>query len=205
MSSAEMRVRQLKKISNAIKKLAGHTAWSHFWNVPVPENPCSSLYDDDFQEFLFDHRYELAKAVDTPKPGPLNLTQHDIHLFETVVSEILNVFSLTFVFPNLRVMREVRARLATNLAKEINRIQDPAFTRAALTFLGEIARDSQFKKAVGEATKEIDISMHYDPSQHFADIPMEESSMLTIRFRNALAAPSDASDLWHTISGEGSF
>ena len=102
-------------------------------------------------------------------------------------------------------MREVRARLAVKLATDINEIQDPVFTKAAVFFLGEVARDGPFKQAVHEAVKEIDISMHYDPSQHFNDIPEDESSQLTIRFREALAAPADASDLWHTMSREGSF
>jgi len=203
--TAETRIRELKQISTAIKNLAGHTAWSHFWNVPAPENPTSGMYDDDFYEFQFDHRYEWAKAIDSAKAAPLTLTKHDISLFETAVSIVLDVLSLTFVFPDLRPLREARARLAVKLATDINEIQDPEFTRAALTFLGEIARDSLFKNAVVDAIKEIDISCHYDPSQHFANIPMEDSSMLTKRFREALAAPSDASDLWHTISREDEF
>ena len=202
--TAELRVRQLKDISTAIQNLVGHTAWTAFWNVPAPENPSTSEFDDDFFEYQFDHRYELAKAIDTPHAAPLTLTKHDIYLFETVVSNVLEVLSLTFVFPDLRIMREVRARLAVIFATDINEIQDPEFTRAALTFLGEVARDSPFKNAVVDAIKEIDISCHYDPSQHFNDIPEDESSQLTIRFRSALAAPADASCLYHTISREDS-
>ena len=201
---AEQRIRQLKPISTAIKKLVGHTAWSHYWSVPAPENPTSGMYDDDFYEFQFDHRYELAKAIDSAKAAPLTLTKHDIYLFETAVSIVLEVLSLTFVFRDLRIMREVRARMAVKLATDINEIQDPEFTKAAVLFLGEVARDGPFKQAVHEAVKEIDISMHYDPSQHFNDIPEDESSQLTIRFREALAAPADASDLWHTMHREGS-
>ena len=203
-NTAELRVRQLKDISTAIQNLVGHTAWSHFWNVPAPENPSTGEYDDDFFEYQFDHRYELAKAIDTPNAAPLTLTKHDIYLFETAVSNVMEVLSLTFVFPGIRIMREVRARLAVRLATDINEIQDPEFTRAALNFLGEIARDSPFKNAVVDAIKEIGVTSHYDPSQHFNAIPEDESSQLTIRFREALAAPSDASDLWHTFSREAS-
>lgn len=203
-NTAETRIRQLKQISNAIQKLAGHTAWAHFWGLPAPNNPTLGMYDDDFYEFQFDLRYELAKAIDVPKVAPLTLTKHDIELFETAVSIVLEVLSLTFVFPDIRAVREVRARMAVQLAAEINQKQDPAFTRIALNFLGEIARDEPFKRAVHEAVKEIDISTHYDPSHHFTDIPLEDSSMLTIRFREALAAPADASCLWHTISREES-
>ena len=108
----ETRIRQLKQISTAIKNLAGHTAWSHFWNVPAPENPTSGMHDDDFYEFQFDHRYEWAKAIDSPQAAPLTLTKHDLHLFETSVSIVLEVLSLAFLLPGLRIMREVRARFA---------------------------------------------------------------------------------------------
>ena len=200
----ETRIRQLKQISTAIKNLAGHTAWSHFWNVPAPENPTSGMHDDEFHDFMWDHRYEFGKAVDSPSAKPLTLTSHDIKIFELAVSIVLDVLAVAFVYPGIRIMREVRARLAVKLATDINEIQDPEFTRAALTFLGEVARDSPFKNAVVDALKELDISCHYEPSQHFNDIPEDESSQLTIRFREALAAPSDASDLWHTIEREAS-
>ena len=200
----ETRIRQLKQISTAIKNLAGHTAWSHFWNVPSPPSPVGGMHDDEFHDFMWDHRYEFGKAVDSPSAKPLTLTSHDIKIFELAVSIVLDVLAVAFVYPGIRIMREVRDRLAVKLATDINEIQDPEFTRAALTFLGEVARDSPFKNAVVDALKELDISCHYEPSQHFNDIPEDESSQLTIRFREALAAPSDASDLWHIIEREAS-
>ena len=65
-------------------------------------------------------------------------------------------------------------------------------------------KENQVERTLVDALKELDISCHYEPSQHFNDIPEDESSQLTIRFREALAAPSDASDLWHTIEREAS-
>ena len=50
----------------------------------------------------------------------------------------------------------------------------------------------------------VDISSDYELESAVNDIPIEDSSMLTIRFREALAAPSDASDIYHTISREES-
>ena len=202
--TAEQRVRQLKKIALAIQKLAGHTSWSHYWNVPSPPSPVGGMHDDEFHDFMWDHRYEFGKAIDSPSAKPLTLTSHDIAIFELAVSIVLDVLALAFVYRDIRILREIRARLAVKLATEINRTQDPVFTKAAVLFLGEVARDGPFKQAVHEAVKEIEISMHYDPSHHFSDIPIEDSSMLTIRFREALAAPSDASDIYHAISREES-
>ena len=90
----ETRIRQLKQISTAIKNLAGHTAWSHFWNVPAPENPTSGMHDDEFHDFMWDHRYEFGKAVDSPSAKPLTLTSHDIKIFELAVSIVLDVLAV---------------------------------------------------------------------------------------------------------------
>jgi len=194
-TSAAERARRLRSVKNALFQLAGTFSWTLFWN----NNHTTDTVDEHHEDHVFDHKWAFARKLDNEEVRPVNLSSAHLKIFDETVRVLIDVFGLSYCFPDMNIRREAHYRISYALGRAIQSVRDADFTAAVLSFIVDMASDRELKAAVDDALLEIQVSKAYDPSPFIDRVPEAYRSGVTKALLSGLKAPEDTSSLYFAV------
>ena len=193
--TAATRARRLRSVKNALFGLAGTFSWTLFWDNSHTVEPV----DDHHEDHVFDHKWAFARKLDDDKVRPINLGSAHIKIFDETVKVLIDLFALSYCFPEMNIRKEAHARISYALGRAVQSVRDFDFTAAVLEFIVGMTSDGELKAAVNDTLLESLVSKAYDPTPFIDRVPEAYRSGATKALLSGLKAPEDASAIYFAV------
>ena len=196
MPTPAERARRLRSVKNALFELAGPFSWTLFWD----NNHAAETVDEHHEDHVFDHKMAFSRKLDNDEVRPINLVSAHIKIFHETVKVVIDLFALSYCFPEMNIRKEAHARICYVLGRAIQSVQDADFTAAVLSFIVDMTSDGELKAAVDDALLESQVSKAYDPTPFIDRVPEAYRSSATTALLSGLKAPEDASAIYFPVT-----